>query len=240
MNGSGIPKDEEAARQYFSRLESNTDARGLFQLALMLRSGKGVPLNTVEALRWYRRSAELGHVDSLEHLGLCYEKGVGVDADLAEAARLYQQAAELGSVTGRLSLGLFRWRGLAGFPVDRREAVRLWRLGGLDVPDSAATGGQAGSIALSDSAPRSSRFASSGRETEATESEHRINKSLALLAEADMTLPDDSNSLITSSFRSDMGESPPLARAEERRDSGAMNARVPESATPVVCGDCRS
>jgi hypothetical protein len=93
----------------------------------------------------------------LEHLGLCYEKGVGVEVDLVQAARLYQRAADLGRATSQLSLGVFRWRGIGGVAVDRREAVRLWRLGGLEVPDAE----DAVSIPSGDSSAASSRLATS-------------------------------------------------------------------------------
>jgi hypothetical protein len=118
----------------------------------------GVRQDIAAALRFYRRCAALDDCVSIEHLGLCYENGIGVDVDFVEAARSYRRSSELGSATGRLNLGFFYWRGLGGFPVDRREAVRLWRLSGLEFPDSAIADDSSVSGSPSDSTTRFDRF----------------------------------------------------------------------------------
>jgi TPR repeat protein len=180
MEGDGVPKDEEAARRYISRLESSTDVTQLFTLAMTLRSGWTGRFEIEESLHWYRRCADLGDVGSLEHLGLCYEKGVGVGIDLAEAVTFYERASELGGRAAQLSLGVFHWRGLGGFSVDRREAARLWRLGGLEIPDSALSRDDSISVPCSDSATRSSRFFSSNREPEASGNNRQMRDLLLL------------------------------------------------------------
>jgi hypothetical protein len=168
MEGDGVAKDREVAHRYFARLESSTNVERLSRLALMLRCGWGVRMDIGESLRWYRRCCDLGDVVSLEHLGRCYEKGIGVDTDEIEAARFYELASEGGSRTGRLSLGVFHWRGLGGFRMDRVEAVRLWRLGGLEMPDAAVNRDGSISIRSGESEARSSRFFSWNAETELT------------------------------------------------------------------------
>jgi hypothetical protein len=182
MDGDGVPQDEEAARDYLSRLEVSTNVERLSRLALLLRCGSEVRMDVSESLRWYRRCCELGDVCSFEHLGRCYEKGIGVEVDLVEAARLYQRASELGSRTSQLSLGVFHWRGIGGFSVDRAQAVRLWRLGGLEIPDSSA----ASSIPRDDSSARSSRFFSSEVETDETGINRRESESLSVNRESEI------------------------------------------------------
>jgi TPR repeat protein len=166
--GAGVPKDEDAAHRYFARLESSTNVERLSELVLVLRCGWDARMDIGESLRWCRRCAELGDVRSFEQLGLCYEKGIGVEVDLIEAARLYERASDLGSRPGQLSLGVFRWRGIGGFSVDREEAVRLWRLAGLDVPDTAVRPEEPGLNAPSDSSPQFDRLVSSTAVTEDT------------------------------------------------------------------------
>jgi TPR repeat protein len=212
LEGKGVAKDEEAAHRYFLRLESNTNVKGLSKLALMLRCGWNVRMDIEESLRWYRRCAELGDVVSLEHLGLCYEKGIGVDADLPEAARLYQRASELGSQTGRVNLGTFHWRGLGGLRVDRREAVRLWRLGGLDIPDSAMADEDASSTSSSDSSERSSRYFSSKPETEETGTDRRMGECVSPSIE--IREPPSFSSADRLSQESSRASSPPSEPAE--------------------------
>jgi TPR repeat protein len=162
-----MDSDGDAARRALSRLERSADVTGLYRLALMLRHGWNVRADIAESLRWYRRCAELGSVASLEHLGVCYEKGIGVDADLSEAVRCYDRASQLGSRTSLLSLGIFHWWGVGGFSVDHGEALRLWRLGGLEIPESAlptAPAQQASAAPLSDADGRSFRFVSQREE----------------------------------------------------------------------------
>jgi hypothetical protein len=176
MEGDGVPQDEETARGYFACLDVNTRVQRLRKLALMLRCGSDVRIDLGESLRCYRRCCELGDVYSLDHLGRCYEKGIGVEVDLVEAVGFYERASALGSQASQLSLGVFHWRGIGGFSVDRQEAVRLWRLGGLDIPDSAVTFAES----CDDSSARSSRFFSSTPETEETENGVRDHERLSL------------------------------------------------------------
>jgi TPR repeat protein len=177
-DGSGVPKDEGAACEYFSRVEASTNVARLAALAGKLRCGWGVQMDIGESLCWYRRCADLGNVESLDHLGFCYEKGIGVAVDLSEAVKLYQKAADMGRQPARLSLGVFHWRGIGGFSVDRQEAVRLWRSGGLEIPDSLISS-DTGS-ASSDSADRSSRFSSSKLETEETGTNRKMTQRSSL------------------------------------------------------------
>jgi TPR repeat protein len=168
MKGDGVARDEEAAYRYLSRLEPSPNLKRLPRLARMLRCAAGVAADAEASLRLYRRCAELDNVDGLERLALCYEKGFGVEAELIEAARLYERASHLGSRPARLSLGIFHWRVIGGFSMDRQEAVRLWRLGGLEIPESVMAGPDSISIPSTDSTARPSRLFSSSRETEET------------------------------------------------------------------------
>jgi TPR repeat protein len=172
QKGEGIAKDEEAACHYFELLESNTNTMRLLHLASILRFGREAEINLGEALRWYRRCADLGDIKALEYLGLCYEKGIGVIQDLREAGRFYERVSEMGSRVGRLSLGLFYWRGLGGFRGDRWEAVRQWRLAGLEVPDSVVA--CQSSVSCDPFSPRESRFFGSNREGDETRTSPRL------------------------------------------------------------------
>jgi hypothetical protein len=165
-----------------------------------------------QSLRLYRRCAALGDVIGLKQLGLCYEKGVGVVSDLIEAARFYERASALGSSKSRLSLGVFHWRGVGGFDVDRPEAIRLWRLCGLDIPDSAAAVEVSDSRSMSDSIERSARFSSSARETEETEDTHfSLSKRFGI---------------IDSAFPPEPGNLPPASPGEPR-ESFALSTSLP-------------
>jgi TPR repeat protein len=174
LEGDGVGKDEVAARRYFLALESSKKVDRLSELAIMLRCGWNVRMDIGESLHWFRRCAEMGHPENLDQLALCYEKGIGVEVDLVQAARIYERAAKLRTRASQLSLGVFHWRGIGGYSVDPREAVRLWRLGGLDIPDSALTEDNANSVPAGGSNDRSSRFCTLTCETEEFSTNRRV------------------------------------------------------------------
>jgi TPR repeat protein len=234
MEGCGVPKDEETARRCLSRLESSTSIEGLAELAHRLRYGWGTRVDVRESLRWSRRCVELGDVPSLACLGLCYEKGIGVEADLIEAANWYERASELGSRTGTLSLGVFHWRGIGGFSVDRREALRLWRLGGLEVPESEIA---PVSIQAGDESARLSRFCSSTPDLDETRMSGRAvaDSDLAsgtgtesIRRDSDSWEASSSNRLfrsVTAFQTAEIGD-----RRQSAPDSDSMNPLAPRSA----------
>jgi hypothetical protein len=97
-----------------------------------------VPLDKAEAIRWYRRAFSLGSPMSAINLGLCFERGEGVEVDLTQSAKFYQFAADRGDASAILNVGFFHWSGLGGLRADTAEAIRLWLLAGLEVPESLA------------------------------------------------------------------------------------------------------
>jgi hypothetical protein len=82
-----------------------------------------------------------------------------------------------------LSLGFFHWRGLGRFSVDRGEGVRLWRLGGLEIRDSALIDSPAVSVQSSDSTAGSSRFCVSSAETQDPGTDRQMKDGLELIAD---------------------------------------------------------
>jgi hypothetical protein len=81
-----------------------------------------------------------------------------------------------------MSLGVSHWQGIGGFSVDQGEALRHWRLGGLEIPDSALSDGNRLSVPSSDSTVRSSPFFSSTSETAATGVDRRVDAGLSFIA----------------------------------------------------------
>jgi TPR repeat protein len=53
VNGIGVARDYEKARDLFSKAAQQNNASAQYQLGLMYYKGKGVAINKVTAMKWF-------------------------------------------------------------------------------------------------------------------------------------------------------------------------------------------
>jgi len=118
LHGEGVPRDDAAAFQWFTRAANAGRTEAQFALGRMYRDGLGVTPDREAALLWLRRAAEQGETDACNSLGELYLGSSGVPADHKTALEWFFRAAEDGSARAMYNIGL---RYAEGQGVDRDE-----------------------------------------------------------------------------------------------------------------------
>jgi TPR repeat protein len=108
------------------------DVDAMFEMAerYLYFDGFGETLDHKKASEWYERASGCGHAHATYELAWCYlyKEGDGVEKNEAKAVELYFKAAELGSGIAAWDLGLFYEQGLCGVAVNKKEALKWWRV----------------------------------------------------------------------------------------------------------------
>jgi uncharacterized protein len=104
--------------------------RAKVNLALMLTVGDGRPKNLRRAVQLFKDAIANGYdgIDAKLALAGMAIKGEGMQPDSLLSLRLFKEVASTGNVDAAQSLGTIYYRGLAGVPVDLREAKRWYTL----------------------------------------------------------------------------------------------------------------
>lgn len=89
LNGVGVERDIERARQWYRKSARQGDPRAMFSLGQMAYDDR----NYADAEIWFKRAVENGHAVSLFWLGKLYWRGNGVPEDQKQAISMFQQAA---------------------------------------------------------------------------------------------------------------------------------------------------
>jgi uncharacterized protein len=89
LNGVGVARDLDRARQWYKRSARQGDTRAMFSLGQMAYDAR----DFAEALRWFERGVDKGHSRSLFWLGKLYWHGRGVPRDKKRASALFAEAA---------------------------------------------------------------------------------------------------------------------------------------------------
>ena len=115
MEGKGAPKDDEQAKEWFSKAKAANpqyfwtllklaelgDAVGMSEAADHYYTGdaqdQGCPHDPAKAFEWYLKSAEGGYHWGYYNVGRCYMEGKGVAKNPDEARKWFRQAAQLGN-----------------------------------------------------------------------------------------------------------------------------------------------
>lgn len=71
-NGSGVPKDEAKAAEWFQKAAVQGDARAQSALGCMYFSGRGVPMDYIKAVTWLQKAANQGSAFAQRELGILY------------------------------------------------------------------------------------------------------------------------------------------------------------------------
>jgi uncharacterized protein len=149
--GTGAPKDENRAQQYYRRAEALGNSDAAEGLGDMYWSGEaGGRPDYFTALRWYRKAADLGDNRALVDIGDAFYYGRGVpEKNYATAVSWYQRAADAGNSSGLFNLGyMYRWG--VGVTEDVPRALHLYREaaegGSSAAQDALATEYESGSV----------------------------------------------------------------------------------------------
>jgi uncharacterized protein len=121
--GSGVAKDEAAARKLFERAAEAGNPRGVTNLAA-LGNDAGVPSDPVKARALLVRSAEKNSAEAQYRLGLMMQDGVGGPKDDVAARALFEKAAVQGHPGALERMGTFAQSGRGG-PQDT-GAAKAW------------------------------------------------------------------------------------------------------------------
>jgi TPR repeat protein len=121
--GSGIAKDEAAARMLFERAAEAGNPRGVTNLAA-LGNDAGVPSDPIKARALLARSAEKNSAEAQYRLGLMMQDGVGGPKDDIAARALFEKAAAQGHPGALERMGAFAQSGRGG-PQDT-GAAKAW------------------------------------------------------------------------------------------------------------------
>jgi len=94
LNGIGIQKDEEAAKEYFQKAATVGNSFACYQLAKLILSDENTSPQEVEkALIFLKQAVAAENPYAQYFLGKLYEKGQHVPQNAAEAVRLYKLSA---------------------------------------------------------------------------------------------------------------------------------------------------
>jgi TPR repeat protein len=110
LYGTGVDKDEQAARRYFEEAARSGHRDALFNLGAMYDKAIGVPRDTNQAMQWFTRAADQRDPLAQLNLGIFYLRGDGVPKDQAMAEQWLLRAAGNGSTRAQGMLTLLKDR----------------------------------------------------------------------------------------------------------------------------------
>jgi localization factor PodJL len=94
--GSGVTKNIETARRYYTSAAERGNAKAMHNLAVLEADGGGNGANYRSASAWFHKAAMRGVADSQFNLGILYARGIGVEQNLAESFKWFSLAAAQG------------------------------------------------------------------------------------------------------------------------------------------------
>ena len=97
LEGLGLPRDPEAARERLERACADGSLTAKFHLGRMLIGGWGGEPDAARGVAHYTAAAAMGHADATFNLASCLEAGWGCQPDRLAAKSLYMRARAMGS-----------------------------------------------------------------------------------------------------------------------------------------------
>lgn len=113
-NGTGVAKDEGAARKLFERAGQAGNARGVTNLAVLSERSGGAPMDPVKSRAVLAKAAEGNSPEAQYQLGLMMQDGVGGPKDDAGARALFEKAAAQDHAGALERMGAFAQSGRGG------------------------------------------------------------------------------------------------------------------------------
>lgn len=111
VQGHGVPKDLNQAREWFERSAVNGNAGASKNLATLHLEGIGGPRDPELAFVWMKKAAELEDPIANWFLGKFYIQGVGVEKNPIKAVEHIRFASERGLAEAQQALGQIYWSG---------------------------------------------------------------------------------------------------------------------------------
>ena len=111
--GTGVAKDEAAARKLFERAAEAGNPRGVSNLAA-LSAGAGAPSDPVKARAMLAKTADANSAEAQYQLGLMTADGIGGPKDDAAARALFEKAAAQNHPGAMERMGAFAQSGRGG------------------------------------------------------------------------------------------------------------------------------
>jgi len=103
--GQGVPKDAQAAIQWFQTADERGDPLGTVNLGWMYGYVDDSPRNEEKALGLFQKAAKMGQPDSMYELYLAYKNSRGVAIEPQMASNWLVKAAEAGDAMAQSVLG---------------------------------------------------------------------------------------------------------------------------------------
>lgn len=89
LNGVGVERDVDKAKEWYRKSARRGEPRGMFSLGQIAYNER----DWSDARVWFKRAADAGHHRSLFWLGKLYWRGRGVELDRQKANQLFHRAA---------------------------------------------------------------------------------------------------------------------------------------------------
>lgn len=96
LNGKGVERNYEKARQLYTKAAERGSARAQNELGIIYGEGKGVEQNCNESVKWLNKAAKQNYSKAKYNLALKYYSGTCVDKDINKAIKLYSDCGSAG------------------------------------------------------------------------------------------------------------------------------------------------
>lgn len=113
-NGTGVTKDEAAARKLFERAGQAGNARGVTNLAVLSERSGGAPMDPTKSRALLEKAADGNSPEAQYQLGLMMQDGVGGPKDDTGARTLFEKAAAQDHAGALERMGAFAKSGRGG------------------------------------------------------------------------------------------------------------------------------
>ena len=126
--GSGVPKDDAKAVQFFTLAADKDFAEAMVFLAGLYKEGRGgVQKDAAKSNEYFIRAADLGKASAQVVVGNLYCDGDGVALDFAQGFKYFKMAAEQGDAYGQTNVGISYLKG-EGVRQNTSEAIKWYKL----------------------------------------------------------------------------------------------------------------
>lgn len=125
-NGRGLPRDLDAARDWYARAAAQGYSGALYSLGYVCFSQGDGPC----AVEWWTRAAGRDSADAMFSLGVLYEEGTAVPRDAIEAHKWYDLAAAAGAAGAAEKRDAIARGMSAGDVAEARARAQAWGSGG--------------------------------------------------------------------------------------------------------------
>jgi uncharacterized protein len=134
--GLGVPQDEAAAAQWYTKGAELGDLESAFALGVLLAEGRGVKKDQAAAARYFETAAAKGHALANYNLALLFLKGTGKPENPHRAYLHMTYAAEKGVVAAQYDLGTLYTTGTGVEPNAFEAAKWIGKAAGAGYTDA--------------------------------------------------------------------------------------------------------